>query len=170
MRRSEQARKVGAYLTGGGSQAVLLNVMNISAFGVYRFEAVAIVEADGDSGENDRWCASFFPTRTTMIIEPGTYPPVQVEPPSPNLNFRHEIAFTDDNGVRWHKYGPAGLHEVAADFTLLGDMIQWEPKVPPDMSRAHREPRPKLQRCELLDDVLHALMEQMGDGLQYEHL
>ena len=64
---------------------------------------------------------------TPPVIPPGApSKPGSVNLPPNALNFHHEIAFKDDNGVRWHKYGPDGLREVPADFTLLTD-LQWDP-------------------------------------------
>lgn len=120
LRRSEQARRVGAYLTGGGAGPVFLNLINTSEFPVQRFEAVAI--ADDYPADGDQWRSSFFPLGRVIVIPPGTYPTMAVVSPSPNLVFRQEVAFSDDNGVRWHKYGPEGLREVPADFTLLAGL------------------------------------------------
>ena len=43
---------------------------------------------------------------------------------------RQEVAFSDDNGARWHKYGAEGLHEVPPDFTLLAGLAVKHRTVP----------------------------------------
>jgi hypothetical protein len=126
LRKSEQARKVSTYTTGGDTAPIQLNVINVSDTMVTHVEAIAIT--DDYPGPGDSWKASFFPLDVVRIIPPGPSRTTgdQVDPPSSGLVFRHEIAFTDDNGVRWHKYGPEGLQEVPRDFTLLTS-LQWDP-------------------------------------------
>jgi hypothetical protein len=114
LRKSDQARKVSAHLTGGGAAPVQLNVINANDIIITAFEAVAIAEYP----EGSKWKGSFYPPGTVMIVNPGSSSG-QLEPPKPNLSFRHEVAFNDDNGIRWYKYGPEGLCEVPRDFTLL---------------------------------------------------
>jgi hypothetical protein len=123
LRKAEQARRISAHLVGGGDALIHLNAINDSGLVATRLEAVAIT--DGYPGPNDQWRGSFFPLITWVLVpEPATT--AVVVPPAPNLAFRLEIAFDDDNGVRWHKYGPEGLREVPKDFTLLHD-LQWVP-------------------------------------------
>ena len=123
LRKAEQARRISAHLVGGGDAPVLLNAINDSGLVATRFQAVAIT--DGYPGPNDQWRGSFF-LPITWVLPPGPATPAVLIPPAPNLVFRLEIAFDDDNGVRWHKYGPEGLREVPKDFTLLDD-LQWVP-------------------------------------------
>jgi hypothetical protein len=128
-RKSEQARRVSAHTTGGGSEDVFLKIINASGLVVTHFEAVAI--AAGYPGAGAQWRGSFYPPGTVFVVEPGVWKGRYVEPPTAGLTFRLEIVFTDDNGVRWHKYGSEGLHEVPRGFTLLDD-LDWDPsKSPP---------------------------------------
>jgi hypothetical protein len=124
--RADQARRISAYLTTDrGNPLVQLHVINASIAQVTRFQTVAI--AHDFSGPGVSWKGSFFLIDETVIIEPGgTTRPGSVIAPIGLLTFRHEIAFDDDNGVSWHKYGSEGLHEVPADFTLLTN-LQWDP-------------------------------------------
>ena len=132
LRKSEQARKVSSFTTGGGNDPVQLNVINVSDVSVSHVEAVAI--ADGYPGPGESWKASFYELGVVRIVPPGpSRPEGHVVPPRSGLTFRHEIAFTDDNGVRWHKYGPEGLREVPREFTLLTN-LQWD--------RSQRQNRP----------------------------
>ena len=68
--------------------------------------------ADGYPEEGDQWRGSFYVPGVFIVAEPGPSKGIYVNPPVANLTFRLEIAFTDDNGTRWRKYGAEGLHEV----------------------------------------------------------
>jgi hypothetical protein len=125
LQQSEQARKVGSYLTSPNDPEVQLTFINASTFAIAKVETVAI--ADGFPGEVDQWRGSFFAEHPTTVIDPGSTVVRELQAPSPRLLFRHEIAFTDDNGIRWHKYGRNGLHRVADDFTLLTAIHWWPP-------------------------------------------
>jgi hypothetical protein len=126
LRKSEQARKISSYTTGGGGAPAVLNVINASDAQVIPFEAVAIIKDYPRPGAT--WRGSFLPLGVVNVVPPGPSTRGSVLPPPNAVNFRHEIAFTDDNGVRWHKYGPDGLHEVDAQFTLLAD-LDWDPSM-----------------------------------------
>jgi len=121
-RKSEQARRVSAHTTGGGTAPVQLNVINASDLMVTDFEAVAFAEYP----PGNTWKGSFYPPGIVIVIPPGSGTK-QMPSPAMNIPFRHEIAFNDDNGVRWHKYGGEGLREVSRDFTLCTD-LSWAAK------------------------------------------
>lgn len=110
--RSEQARQVGAYTVGGGGGPVQVVVVNDSGLPVSHVEALA------KAGEHRLPLCGHM--GIVKIVNPHSVDPqVPQPPPVAGVAWRMELAFTDDNGVRWHKYGPEPLREVSPDFTLF---------------------------------------------------
>ena len=55
-----------------------------------------------------------------MVLLPQGRHAETVEPPA-NVQWRLEMAFNDDNGQRWHKYGSERIRKVSANFSLIID-------------------------------------------------
>ncbi len=114
LEESAQARLVGGYTTGGRTEPLVVHPVNSSGFQLQKVEAALIGEHGllevvygGRSGE-------------VVVLPPA--PPGEynrsVNPP-PSVECHLEIAFDDDTGQRWHKYGAdKPLRKVSADFSL----------------------------------------------------
>jgi hypothetical protein len=85
LRKSEQARKVGAYTSGGGVGAVHLNVVNASELPVTHFEAVATTEYP----RGIPWSASFYDPNVVIFLGPESTGRGKraVDPPATGLPF-----------------------------------------------------------------------------------
>jgi len=94
---------------------VLVNLINASRFPVARVEAVLI-------GDGHRVVICGGRTSPTMVLLPQDRPQtLTIQPPVNNVQWHLEIAFNDDNGERWHKYGSKKLRKVPGDFSLVND-------------------------------------------------
>lgn len=112
LEESEQARLVGGYTLGGGTGPVLIHLINASRFPVANVEAALI-------GGGHRVLACGGPQAPTFVLLPQHSPQtLTIQPPHNNVAWHLEIAFNDDNGERWHKYGAAKLRKVSSDFSL----------------------------------------------------
>jgi hypothetical protein len=112
LEESIQARMVGGYTLGGGADPVLVHLINASSFPIARVEAVLI----GDGHRFTVWGGREMPT---MVLLPRDRPQIETVKPPANVQWRFEMAFNDDNGQRWHKYGSENTRKVSADFTLI---------------------------------------------------
>jgi hypothetical protein len=111
---SAHARLVGAYTLDGGLKPVLVNLINNSRFPVAKVEVVLI----GGGYRHVVWGGD---PATTMVLVPNDAPQTEIVQPPPNVRWRLEMAFTDDNGTRWYKDGSNPLRKVPPDFSLVGE-------------------------------------------------
>lgn len=110
---SAQARLVGGYTLGGGNAPVLVNLINASMFPIARVEAVLI-------GEGQRVVVCGGRDAPTRVLLPQDSPQtLTIKAPVNNVQWHLEVAFNDDNGERWHKYGSKKLRKVPGDFSLV---------------------------------------------------
>jgi len=109
--RSEQARLVGGHLGHGPVYDNQRNVVRLSA--TYR-NASPLPVRDVVGYVYLRDCNDFFDAFPSVAaLEPGVPLTVEMDLPSPHAaNTRLEFFFDDDNGQRWHKYGPTSLVSV----------------------------------------------------------
>jgi hypothetical protein len=111
---SAQARLVGGYTLGGGTAPVVVNLINASRFPVARVEAVLI-------GDGRRVVVCGGRQAPTLVLLPQDSPQTLTIQPPHNVQWHLEIAFNDDNGERWHKYGSKKLRKVPGDFSLVNE-------------------------------------------------
>lgn len=113
LEESAQARLVGGYTLGGGTTPVQIKLINASRFQVAKVEAVLI-------GDGYRVPVCGGPQSPTVVLPPGESQ-FAIQPPAGNIAWRLEMAFNDDNGERWHKYGSKRLRKVPSNFSLVNE-------------------------------------------------
>jgi hypothetical protein len=133
LRKSDQARKVSAHLTGGGTAPVLLTVINANDVMITAFEAVAIATYP----EGGEWKGTFYPRSTVMVVNPGVSTAQLVRPAQGEhlVPARSRFQRRQRRSLSQVRYGRASrgatrLHlavgprrEVAGRSTALGQIV-----------------------------------------------
>ena len=91
---------------------MVINLINSSRFQVAEVEAIL-------TGDGRRVVVCGGRQSPIVVLQPQQTETRTISPGVNNVGWHLEIAFNDDNGERWHKYGPKKLHKVPGDFSLV---------------------------------------------------